>query len=107
VAVMCTPFKSLPGSCRGPFLTSPLGANFDPRGEVVPWGGEVIPWGEFSVDPSILLNCRVCSPLGVKEGVNIPPRGQISPLGARGEVKNGPLERKPGIFWLQLIFLLR
>jgi hypothetical protein len=36
---------------RGPFLTSPLGANFLPRGEVVPqgWilspGGEVIPWG--------------------------------------------------------------
>jgi hypothetical protein len=36
---------------RGPFLTSPLGANLDPRGEVVPqgWicplGGEVIPWG--------------------------------------------------------------
>jgi hypothetical protein len=27
----------------------------------------------------------------VNEGVNIPPRGQISPLGARGEVKNGPL----------------
>jgi hypothetical protein len=24
------------------------------------------------------------------EGVNIPPRGQISPLGDRGEVKNGP-----------------
>jgi hypothetical protein len=28
---------------------------------------------------------------GVKEGVNIPPWGQISPLGARGEVKNGTL----------------
>jgi hypothetical protein len=31
---------------------------------------------------------------GVNEGVNIPPRGQISPLEAkftiRGEVKNGP-----------------
>jgi hypothetical protein len=26
----------------------------------------------------------------VNEGVNIPPRGQSSPLGARGEVKNGP-----------------
>jgi hypothetical protein len=23
---------------RGPFLTSPLGANFDPRGEIVPQG---------------------------------------------------------------------
>jgi hypothetical protein len=35
----------------GTFLTSPLGANFGPRGKVVPqgWisspGGEVIPWG--------------------------------------------------------------
>jgi hypothetical protein len=35
-------------SARGPFLTSPLGANFDPRGKFVPQGlilGEVIPWG--------------------------------------------------------------
>jgi hypothetical protein len=24
-----------------------------------------------------------CSPLGVNEGVNIPPRGQISPLGVK------------------------
>jgi hypothetical protein len=22
----------------GPFLTSPLEANFDPKGEVIPWG---------------------------------------------------------------------
>jgi hypothetical protein len=28
----------------------------------------------------------------VNEGVNIPPRGQITPLGARGEVKNGLLD---------------
>jgi hypothetical protein len=27
----------------------------------------------------------------VNEGVNIPPKEQISPLGARGEVKNCPL----------------
>jgi hypothetical protein len=39
----------------------------------------------------ILLKSRECSPLGLNEGVNIPPRGKISPLGARGEVKNGPL----------------
>jgi hypothetical protein len=26
----------------------------------------------------------------VNQGVNIPPRGQISPRGARGEVKNDP-----------------
>jgi hypothetical protein len=51
---------------------------------------------KFSVHPSIFLNSRERSPLGVNEGVNIPPRGPISPLGAkfplgaRGEVKNGP-----------------
>jgi hypothetical protein len=57
---------------------------------------------KFSVRPSILLNSRECSTLAVNEGVNIPPMGQISPLGAkitsrgevlpwgRGEVKNGP-----------------
>jgi hypothetical protein len=56
-----------------------------PRGEVVPLGVK------FSVRPSILLNSRDCSPLGVNEGVNIPPWGQIPPLGARGEVTNGPL----------------
>jgi hypothetical protein len=47
---------------------------------------------KFSVCPSILLNGRKCSPLGVNEGVNISPRGQSSPLGAKGEVKNGPLD---------------
>jgi hypothetical protein len=46
---------------------------------------------KFSVRPSILLNRSVCSTMGVNEGMNIPPRGQLSPLGARGEVKNGPL----------------
>jgi hypothetical protein len=46
---------------------------------------------KFSVRPSIFLNNRECSPLGVNEGVNFTPKTQISPLGARGEVKNGPL----------------
>jgi hypothetical protein len=65
--------------------------NFAPRGEFVPWGC-CYPLGvKFSVCLSILLNNRECSPLGVNEGMNIPPRGQISPLGARCEVKNGPL----------------
>jgi hypothetical protein len=53
-------------------------------------------------DPPFFLIIE-CSPLGVNEGVIIPPRGQILPLGAkftprgevlplgaRGEVKNGP-----------------
>jgi hypothetical protein len=38
---------------------------------------------KFSVRPSILLNSRECSPLGVNKGVYIPPRGQISPLGTK------------------------
>jgi hypothetical protein len=45
---------------------------------------------KFYVRSSILLKNRKCSPLGVNEGVNIPPRRLISPLGARDEVKNGP-----------------
>jgi hypothetical protein len=45
---------------------------------------------KFSVHPSILLNNKEFSPLGVNEGVNFTPNGQISPLGARAEVKNGP-----------------
>jgi hypothetical protein len=37
---------------------------------------------KFSVCPSIFLNSREYLPLGVNEGVNIPRRGQSSPLGA-------------------------
>jgi hypothetical protein len=36
---------------------------------------------KFSVCPSILLNSREHSPLGVNEGVEISPRGQIIPWG--------------------------
>jgi hypothetical protein len=56
---------------RGQFLTSPLGVNFDPRGEFVPqgWicppGVNFVPWGwsyplgvKFYVRPSILLSSR-------------------------------------------------
>jgi hypothetical protein len=74
----------------GPFLTWPLGANFDPRGEVVPQGWilfprcEVITWGgEFYVRPSILLNNRECSPQGVNKRVKIPPKGHFSLPGAK------------------------
>jgi hypothetical protein len=50
-------FESLPDvRARDPFLTSPLGANFDPRGEFCPLGVK------FSVHPSFLLNSRVGSP---------------------------------------------
>jgi hypothetical protein len=47
---------------RGPFLTLPLGANFDPRGEVVPQGricppgANFAPWGEILCsDPEVKL----------------------------------------------------
>jgi hypothetical protein len=71
-----------------PFLTSPLGVNFDHQGKVVPQGLTLSPKVKFSVRPSILLNSRECSPLGVNEGMNIPPGdkfhpwGPSSPLGA-------------------------
>jgi hypothetical protein len=65
---------------------------------------------KFSVCPSILLNSRECTPLGVNKGVNIPPRGQVSPLGAkftpRGQlhpwgpthvVKNWPMAAKRAV----------
>jgi hypothetical protein len=62
---------------RGPFVTSPLGINLTPRGEVVPGVnfyslGWIFPLGvKFSVCPSVLLISKECSPLGVNEGVNI------------------------------------
>jgi hypothetical protein len=89
-----------------PFLASPLGVNSDPQGRSCPPGVNFVPWGwsypqgvKFSVHASILLNSRECSPLGVNEGVKIPPRGQISPLGARGEVKNGPQNLSEFVFF--------
>jgi hypothetical protein len=61
---------------RGPSLTP--GVNF------VPWGWSYPMGVKFYVHPSILLHSRECSPQGVNEGVNIPLKAQISPLGARG-----------------------
>jgi hypothetical protein len=58
-----------------PILNFPLGANFDPRGEVGSYSLGV----KFSVCPSIFLNSRECSPLGVNKGVNIAPGGQVHP----------------------------
>jgi hypothetical protein len=70
--------------------------NFAPRGKV--WrqgqsclpGVKFVPWGrvwsyplgvKFSVHPSILLNSRECSPLGVNEGVNVPLGDKFHPWG--------------------------
>jgi hypothetical protein len=50
----------------GPFLTLPLGANFDPRGEVVPQGKILSPGGEFCPLGPVKLSPGgelLCSPL--------------------------------------------
>jgi hypothetical protein len=44
---------------------------------------------KFSVRPTILLNSRECSSLGVNEGVNILPREQSLPRGATILLKTG------------------
>jgi hypothetical protein len=58
-----------------------------PRGEFSPLGVK------FSVHPSILLNSRESVFPGANKEVNISPSGQILPLGARGDVNNGPLSQ--------------
>jgi hypothetical protein len=79
------------GQTLTPGRSCPPGVNFVPMGWIYPL--EV----KISVRPSIILK-RSC--LGANKRVNISPREQISPLGAkitsRGEVKNGPQE----ILWL-------
>jgi hypothetical protein len=54
-----------------------------PRSELWSLGVKLSPVGEIICLPSILLNNRECLPLGVNEGVNIPPMEQISPAGAK------------------------
>jgi hypothetical protein len=64
-----------------------LGANFNHQWRSCPPGVKLIPyeWSyplgrKLSVRPSTRLNSIECSLLWVNEGVNIPPRGQSSPL---------------------------
>jgi hypothetical protein len=68
----------------GPYLTSSLGVNFQPPGAKLSPGGEILcsPLHSSKQD-------RVFTPGGERRS-ELPPRGQISPLGpgARGEVKN-------------------
>jgi hypothetical protein len=78
---------------RGPFLTSPLVANFDPQGRSCP-GSELCLLG-VKLSRGDEINCspiesRECS-LGMNQGGNITARGQISTLGARPILKFEPL----------------
>jgi hypothetical protein len=68
----------------------PPGAKLSPRGGFCPLGVKLSPGGWASMFAPPLFNSIECTPLVVNEGVDIPRREQISPLGARGEVKNGP-----------------
>jgi hypothetical protein len=71
--------------------SSPLGANFDPWVNFLPKERSYPMGVKFYVCPSILLNSRERSPMGVNKEVNIPPRVQSSPLEANHVVKNWPL----------------
>jgi hypothetical protein len=67
------------------FIATFVNLNFapNPRGEVVPQGWilspkcEVIPCGWSSLFAPLFVRTVECWPLGVNEGVNIPPRGTI------------------------------
>jgi hypothetical protein len=74
-------FTFLPNSFnRRQFLTSSMGAKFDPQGRSWPLGVKLSPKGEDTVfAPSLVYPCL---PLGMNEGVNNIPREQSSSLGA-------------------------
>jgi hypothetical protein len=89
-----TKFKTGSWGGRGPFLTSPLGANFDPRGEVVPQGW-ILSLG-VKLSPGCEILCfplhssklwRVFTPGGERRGEHSPQGTNFTP---GGEVKNGP-----------------
>jgi hypothetical protein len=52
---------------------------------------------KLSVCPSILLNNKESSPLGVNEGVKFTPRGQSSPLGAKFTPRCEVIPWGPGV----------
>jgi hypothetical protein len=62
-----------------PILNFALGANFDPQGWILSLGDEVSTWNSLFAPPFFWE----CSPLGMNKGVNIPPRGRMSPLRAK------------------------
>jgi hypothetical protein len=68
--------------------------NFTPRGEFCPPGANFVPWVwsyplgvKLSVCPSILLNYREYSPLGLNGGVNIPLGDQFHPWGPGAKLR--------------------
>jgi hypothetical protein len=72
-------------AARGQFLTSPLGAKFDPQGWSWPLGGKLSPRAGWrpSVRPFVLLNIKECSPLGLNEGWAILLWDKVHPWGAK------------------------
>jgi hypothetical protein len=70
----------------------PQGRSCHPEVNFVPWGRSYPLGVKFFVRPSILLNCTECSPLGVNEGVKIPPREQFSSLGAKATPRGAGLK---------------
>jgi hypothetical protein len=85
---MATSSKLYIWSHRGPFLTSPLGANFDPRGEVVPQGSILSPWVEISCLPLHSSKQYVeCSPLDGGEQRGGHSLGKISPQGQQVKLR--------------------
>jgi hypothetical protein len=79
------------------FKLWPQGRSCPPEVSFVPWCWSYPLGVKFSVRPFILLG-KQCSPLGGERRVNIPlgdkflPCGWSLLLGARCEVKTGPLE---------------
>jgi hypothetical protein len=76
--------------CWGPFLTSPIGANFTPRGEFAPPGVKISPGGEILCLPlHSSQQQRVFTPGGERRGEhsplgdNIDPWMSSSPLGMK------------------------
>jgi hypothetical protein len=84
-AVFCVCFAVpvvLAGKEQRPILNFAPRVKLRPQGRSCLPGVNFVPWGlsyplglKFSVRPSIRLNSRECSPLGVNKGVNIPPYG--------------------------------
>jgi hypothetical protein len=73
-------FRKIVQTSWRPFLTSPLGANFDPRGEVVPQESTLSPWGEIMCS-SFHSSKQCVHPWGWTKGWTFPLGDKVHPLG--------------------------